>query len=219
MELYDAMRSMPSQRFFLPEPVPLAVIHRVLDNARFASSGGNRQGWRVIVVSDVEQKRRLRDLYRGPFQAIIERSRAGQEQHRLANQSRVIEDSIFFAEHLDEVPLILVICVDINALALTDARLDRPSIVGGASIHNFMQNVLLGCRNEGLASAVTTLLAEVEPEAQRVLDLPANLAIAAMVPVGYPDPQRTVTRLSRRPVEEFAFVDRFGGEPLRPGSG
>ncbi len=50
MELTDAMRTAATTRRFRPDPVPDDVVYRVLDSARFAPSGGNRQGWHVIVV-------------------------------------------------------------------------------------------------------------------------------------------------------------------------
>ena len=63
VELYDVMRSTPAVREFTDDPFPDDVLQRVLDNARFAPSGGNRQGWRVVVVRDEAARRRLRDLY------------------------------------------------------------------------------------------------------------------------------------------------------------
>ncbi len=50
--LYELMRCAPSTRRFTDESVDPATLRRALDNARFAPSGGNRQGWRVIVVTD-----------------------------------------------------------------------------------------------------------------------------------------------------------------------
>src|SRR3984893_11056541 len=72
MDLYEAIRSAPTTRAFAPDPVPLEVVRRVLDSARFAPSGGNRQGWRVIVVQDPERRKALRDLYLPPSQAYPE---------------------------------------------------------------------------------------------------------------------------------------------------
>ena len=68
-----------------------------------------------------------------------------------------------FAHNFDAVPVHLVICVELDALAITDQMLDRPSIVGGASVYPFVQNILLGLRAEGLGAAFTTLLAPSEP--------------------------------------------------------
>ena len=59
MELYDVMRSTFSAREFTSDPVPDATLARILDMARFAPSGGNRQGWKVIVVRDPATKRAL----------------------------------------------------------------------------------------------------------------------------------------------------------------
>ena len=62
MELYDVMRTTFAARDFAADPVPDEVLHRILDNARFAPSGGNRQGWRVIVVRDLAQRTALGPL-------------------------------------------------------------------------------------------------------------------------------------------------------------
>ena len=106
----------------------------------------------------------------------------------------------------------LVVCANLADLAIVDAELERPSIVGGASIYPFVQNVLLGLRAEGLGAALTTLLAPAEPAVKRLLAIPDGVAIAAYVLVGEradPWPQR----LARKPVEQFAFAERYG-EPL-----
>jgi nitroreductase len=95
---------------------------------------------------------------------------------------------------------------------VTDSELPRQSIVGGASVYPFVQNVLLGLRSEGLGAALTTLLIPAEVEVKRLLEIPEEIALAAHVGVGYraePWPKR----LARKSVEEFAFGERFG-EPL-----
>jgi nitroreductase len=122
-----------------------------------------------------------------------------------------------FAERLHEVPLHLVVCTNLADLAIVDAGLDRPSVVGGASIYPFVQNVLLGLRAEGLGAALTTLLAPAEPDVKRLLAIPDGVALAAYVLVGHradPWPKR----LARRPVEDFAFAERYG-QALAPGEG
>ena len=91
-----------------------------------------------------------------------------------------------------------------------DGRLDRQSIVGGASLYTFVQNVLLGCRNEGLGSALTTLLAAEEAEVAALLGLPDEVAVGALVAVGWPVPEKQYTKLSRKPVEEVVYSNRWG---------
>jgi nitroreductase len=214
-ELYEVMRCAPSTRNFTDEPVPREVLERVLDNARFAPSGGNRQGWRVIVITDPDVRRRLRELYQEPWDAYMISTGgraaldAGEASGLSAARLRMLRGADEYARRFDQVPVHLLPCVDVGALAITDEALDRPSIVGGASIYPFVQNVLLGLRHEGLGAAFTTLLVPAEPELRELLSIPEEMAVAGHISVGYrsdPWPRR----LSRNPVAEFAYGDRYG---------
>jgi nitroreductase len=206
-DLYELMRTAPTTRRFTDEPVDPAVIHRVLDNARFAPSGGNRQGWRVIVVRDPETRRALRDLYVPHWHAYLDRigARLGDDSPR----GRMLERAEAFAQSLHEVPVHLVVCVELAALAIVDDGLDRISIAGGGSIYPFVQNVLLGLRAEGLGAAFTTILMGAEPEVRQLLGIPDGIAIAGHVAAGHRRSDRR-PQLSRRPVEAFAFAERWG---------
>jgi nitroreductase len=216
VDLYETMRNTPATRRFRSEPVAREVLLRVLDAARFAPSGGNRQGWRVIAVEEARTRRALRDLYWPHWRAYLEYTGAAQ---MLANPDdhdpariRALRRADAFADRLHEVPLHLIICVRIADLAITDAELDRPSIVGGASVYPFVQNVLLALRAEGLGASLTTLLIPAEPEVKRLLSIPDEIAVAAYVAVGQrEDPWPSA--LARRPVAEFAFSERYG-QPL-----
>jgi nitroreductase len=213
VELYEAMRCAPTTRRFRGDAVPAETLHRVLENARFAPSGGNRQSWRVIAVSDPQTRKELRDLYLPHWRSYMDRTGGAAV---LANPEgldpgvvRRVEQADTFAQSLQEVPLHLVICSNLADLAIVDADLDRPSIVGGASIYPFVQNILLGLRAEGLGAALTTLLAPAEPDVKRLLAVPDGVALAAYVLVGEradPWPKR----LARNPVEDFAFAERYG---------
>ena len=63
MDLLDTLRTTGAVREFEDRPVPDELLYRVLDTARFAPSGGNRQAWRVVVVKDQSTREGLRDLY------------------------------------------------------------------------------------------------------------------------------------------------------------
>jgi nitroreductase len=184
----------------------------VLDNARFAPSGGNRQPWRVIVVDDPALRRRLGELYRPHWEQYMERmgARVVLDQSGDAPSGRLagLRAADDFAARLGEVPLHLVVCVELASLAIVDQVLDRPSVVGGASIYPFVQNVLLGLRREGLGAAFTTLLTPAEAEVKELLGLPEGIAVAGHVAVGYRDGEWP-RRLSRRPVGEFAFSNYY----------
>ncbi len=213
MDLYEAMRCAPTTRRFRTDPVPGEIVRRVLENARFAPSGGNRQGWRVVAVQDADGRRALRDLYQPHWRAYMELTGGAAlladpdaaDPRRL----RMVRRADEFAERIGEVPLHLVVCARLGDLAIVDAGLDRPSIVGGASVYPFVQNILLGLRAEGLGAALTTLLAPAEPDVKALLAIPDDVVLAAYVLVGYRD-EPWPARLSRKPVEEFAFSERYG---------
>jgi nitroreductase len=216
MDLEEVMRCAPTSRRFTQEPVDRQALVRALDAARFAPSGGNRQGWRVVVVRDADRRAQLAALYLAPWRAYIEQTGAARV---LANPQdfepaivRRAQRANEYAEGLAGVPVHLVLGVRLGDLAVTDAELPRQSIVGGASVYPFAQNLLLALRNEGLGAAMTTLLVPAEAEVKKLLEIPEDIALAAHIGVGHrADPWPKA--LSRRPVEEFAFAERFG-EPF-----
>jgi nitroreductase len=206
VELREAMKTAWTNRHFKPDDVPDEVIDEVLDAARFAPSGGNRQGWRVVVVKDAATRRALRDLYLEAWNPYVATVKANADATRL--QARSVQAADDFAQGLHKIPVLLVVCVDLSTLAVTDAALDRQSIVGGASIYPFVQNVLLAARDSGLGASLTTILVASEPAVAELLGIPEGFAVAALIALGWP--VKVPTKLSRRPVEEFAFRERFG---------
>lgn len=204
MDLNDVMRTAGATREFRSEPVPDQTLYRVLDNARFAPSGGNRQGWRVIVVRDPVLRTQLKDLYLRSWRQNMQPLFA----HLPDNGSRPADR---YAEHLDELPIQLVVLVERAALVTTVAALDNSGFVPGASIYPFVQNIVLGLRAEGLGTTLTAGLTPVEAEARELLRVPTGFAIAAHLGVGWPA-RHLPTRLKRRPVDEFATLDHFDGE-------
>jgi nitroreductase len=214
-ELYELMRCAPSTRYFTDEKVDPEALRRVLENARFAPSGGNRQGWKVIVVTDPDKRRRMRELYEPPWNAyMIETGGraaldAGEASGLPSGRLGMLAAADEFARTFDRVPVHLVICVELTALAIVDSSLDRPSIVGGASVYPFVQNVLLGLRAEDLGAAFTTLLTPAEEDVRELLAIPDGVVMAGHISVGHradPWPKQ----LTRKPVSEFAFADSYG---------
>jgi nitroreductase len=219
MDLFEAMRCAPTSRRFESEPVPHEVLLRALENARFAPSGGNRQGWRVIAVEDAGRRAALAELYMPHWRAYMELT-GGQRMLEQPDEfdparTRMVQRADEYAQNLAQVPLHLVVGVRLTDLAVTDQNLPRQSIVGGASIYPFVQNLLLALRAEDLGAAMTTLLVPAEAEVKQLLEIPDDVALAAHIGVGRrADPWPA--KLSRRPVEEFAFLDRYGESLARP---
>jgi nitroreductase len=201
MQLYEVMRVTATTRSFMRDTVPLSLVHRALDHARFAPNGGNRQGWRVIVVSDPKLRLFLYETYQGPWREYLKVR--GQPSAKVSA----------FSNALADIPVHLLVLVELKALAVMDRDLDRQSIVGGGSIYPFIQNLLLGLRQEGLGAALTTMVIAREPDVKREFGIPDGYAIAGHIMVGWPA-EPFPTRLKRKPVEEFTTRDRFDGPPL-----
>jgi nitroreductase len=219
MELYDVMRSTPAVREFTDDPLPDDVLGRILDNARFAPTGGNRQGVRVIVLRDPDTRSALADLGLTAARRYTAQAANGESPWNPL-QPTAVDPSVIEAVEVPprmtapfrEAPVVLVVLLDLAVVAATDQDLDRIAVVPGASVYPFVWNVLLAARSEGYGGVLTTMLVAEEPRAKDLLGIPDTFAIAALVPLG--KPVREVTKLRRRPVDEFATRERFDGVPF-----
>jgi nitroreductase len=213
MDLTEAMRTTGTCRYFSADPVPDEVLYQAFDIARFGPQGGNRQPVRWIVVRDQARKQALQDLYLPIWRPYL----AGLNDGSINANAlpTTVLDANYFAEHLAEVPAILVLCAELAGLHPTDNELGRLSVVGGASIYPTMQNLCLALRALGVASAVTTLLCHQEPKVRELLGLPPEMITAAHVAVGYPA-RGFPSRLTRGPVEEIVFLERFDTPMFSP---
>ncbi|MGH9017394.1 MAG: nitroreductase family protein [Acidimicrobiales bacterium] len=224
MDLVTALRTTGAVRAFHPDAVGDDVVGRILDTARFAPNGGNRQAWRVVVVKDAALRSGLRDCYLPGWYEYLAMGAAGlvpwapvtdrdaEEKALSAAPSMAAaagEGPGGFAEHLDEVPVLLVLLADLAGLAAVDRDLDRYTLVGGASVYPFAWSILLAARAEGLAGVMTTMATRNEDDVRRLLGVPDHLAVAGVLALGRP--VQLPTKLRRRPVAEFATVDRFDG--------
>jgi nitroreductase len=226
LDLVDTLRSTGAVRDFEPDPVPDEVLARILDTARFAPSGGNRQGWRVVVVQDPEVRAALRDLYVSGWYEYLAMGAAGlvpwapvtdreAEAAALAEAPRFAEAGVAapgFAETLHTAPALLLVLADLSALAAVDRDLPRYTLAGGASIYPFVWSILLAARSEGLAGVMTTMPVRREPDMRALFTIPDTVAVAALVVLGRP--VRVPRRLRRDPVPAFTWVDRYEGAPF-----
>ena len=217
------MRTAFAARAFTAEPVPDAVLARILDNARFAPSGGNRQGWHVIVVRDAAKRAALGPLIEPAFRRYLAEVRAGGNPWTTVERVPVEQTAVDavtipagFIDRLIHAPTLLLVTVDLAVVAALDQHQPRIGVVPGASIYPFVWNILLGARNEGFGGTLTTFLAAEEAKAKTLFGIPSNHALAAMLPIGKPVKQ--LTRLSRKPVRAFATIDGFAGPEFGSGA-
>ncbi len=219
MELHEAMRTTFAAREFTAEPLPDAALFRILDAARFAPSGGNRQGWRAIVVRDPATKGALAELTAPAAKRYSAQQQRGENPWNTIDPPGVDAKTIAetpvparLTEPLVKAPVVVVVCVDLKVVASTDQNLKRVGIISGASVYPFAWNVLMAARAEGFGGTITTLAVAEEPKIQALLGLPAHVAVAAVMPLG--KPVRQLSRLKRKAVPEFATRERWGGAPF-----
>lgn len=219
MDLYDVMRTTSAVREFTGEPLPDDVLHTILDNARFAPSGGNRQGTQVVVVRDLAARQALAELTVPGARRYTAQREAGEGPWNAVEPTRLSEDEIaatevpsFWTTPLLEAAVVLVVCVDLRVVAAVDQDLDRVGIVGGASVYPLVWNILLAARNEGFGGTITTMAIAEEPRVRELFGIPEEYAVACVVPLG--KPVRQLAKLSRVDVEHLTRLEDWRGGAL-----
>ena len=213
MGIYATMRTLRAVRRLRPDAIPDDVLHRVLEAATWAPTGGNVQPWRIVVVKDRALKEPLGQLYNERWIAYSKQYRgaipASAPAEVRARAERTLAAGDYLGAHFGETPVIAMFCFNPKNMAITDSKQDRVSVVGGGSVYTAVENLLLACRAEGLGCVLTTLLCECEPEVRKLLAIPDPWYTAAAIPIGYPV-GRGHGPLIRRPVEQLAYVDTWG---------
>jgi nitroreductase len=210
--LYEAMSTLRAVRRLRPDPIPDDVLHRILQAAAWAPSGGNAQPWRLVVVRDAALRQAIGDLYRPQWARFGEnyrRNAAKLDDVARIRQERILDAGDHLGEHMGSAPVLLVCCFNPKLMAITDAKLDRPSVVGGGSVYPAVQNLMLACVSEGVGCTLTTLLCFEEAAMKDLLEIPEDWHTCAVLPIGYPV-RGGHGPISRRPVEKQCYADRFG---------
>ena len=214
MEVYDVMRTTFACREFTGEPVPAEVLHRIIDNARFAPSGGNRQGWRIINVTETSVKKQLARLSLPAATRYLLQMQAGESPLNTINPSVVTDEQVaqetppeWLVAHVENAPTLLVLTVDLALIASMDKDLARVGLVSGGYIYPLAWNILLAARNEGYGGTMTTWGVSEEEGVKELLDIPPSWAVAAIMPLGKPVKQ--LTKLKRKPVDEILVTNSW----------
>lgn len=214
MELAEAVRTAFSCREFTDQPVTDADIEAMVELARFAPSGGNRQPNRVVVVRSAATKAALRQAAEPAMRVYLAQAAAGEAPWNTIVDTSVdvserwnAASSVGFLQFIEDAPVVLVVGVDLSAVASFDSVLDRIGVVSGASIYPFVWNLLLAARDRGLGGALTTMCCGLEADVQAVVGFEPHVALAAVIPIGHPIKQ--LTKLRRKPVSEILRYERW----------
>jgi nitroreductase len=184
--LFEVMSTCRAMRRLRPDPVPDAVVRRLVEAASYAPSGRNLQRARWIIVRDPEQRRRVSDLNRRASvdHATAERDAALEAEHDLPHpehdrRRRMWDAVLWQGEHMHEAPVIIVAC------CVMDDEGQDPGRYAG-SVWPGIQNLLLAARASGLGAVSTTYALAYRDELESVLELPSHVRAQAVIPVGFP---------------------------------
>ena len=195
--LFEAIYTQRAIREFKPDPVPDELIHKLIEAGTKAPSGSNRQSWKFLVIRDYELKRKIGEYYN---QARSSRYGPGYVPPNIPARRRAASD--YMAEHLHDVPVLILACIEHDGAPSTMSR--------GGSIYPAVQNILLAARGLGLGSVITSLHKRHEDEIKELLGIPENVETAALLPVGFPAEGARYGPTRRAPVEEVTYYNRWG---------
>ncbi len=182
-ELLTTTRSV-RRRLDLNRPVPRALIEECIQIACQAPTGGNRQGWQWLIVTDAEKKRFIGERYRKSWEAYTASGRPqfDASDPRAGQLERVVTSSRYLAEHMGDVPVLVLAC---HAGRVEGQPASSVAAMFG-SIVPAAWSFMLAARLRGLGTAYTTLHLKYEEEVARELGIPyEQYTQAALLPVAY----------------------------------
>jgi nitroreductase len=70
-DLFEIIRTTRAMRRLKPDPVPDALIRKIIDAGVCAPNGGNSQRWRFLVVKDRAIKKQVQVWYKKAFDEVV----------------------------------------------------------------------------------------------------------------------------------------------------
>jgi nitroreductase len=195
--LLEGMRTARAIRRLRSDPVPPALIRKVCEAGTFAPSGGNRQPWSFIAVTEPARRAWVAERYRNAFRSYIEPAlEAARDPGYPEAGRRNMRAAIHLAENLHKVPVHLFV-----------AGYTRRGDAQVQALFPCVQNVLLACRAVGLGASLTTMHRSFGRECDAWLGLPENCPTVALLPIGWPVGK--YGRPPRRPVDACLHWEVF----------
>ena len=199
--LFEAIYTTRAIRKFKSDPVLPEVLHKVLEAATQGPSGINRQPWRFVAVLDQDLRRKVAAAH---AEGYFSNARVAAREPDESN----ISD--YLALHMDEAPVIILVCGPIMRGNRGPTWGASPTVGLGlhAAIFPAVQNLLLAARGLGLGGVLTLNHRPREAALKEAFGIPDDVAVLAVIPLGYPAQKHGPK--TRMPVEEVAFIDRWG---------
>ncbi len=186
------------RRLDLARPVEPAVIERCIEIAIQAPSGSTLGRYHFMIVTDPGKRAALADIYRKAYGQII-------GENPEWDRSKLGISSKYLAEHLQEVPVHIIPCIQ--------ARVEHASPLRQASAYGSILpaawSLMLALRARGLGSAWTTAHILYETEVADLLGIPHGVTQAALLPVAY-YLGTEFKRAARIPARQRAYWNTWG---------
>lgn len=218
-ELLDLVKKRRSVRKFKPDPIPEEYIELMIEAARWAQSGANAQPWEFIVVKDRNTKDKIADLYEEQRKQTwnIEKTRIKELRHPAHADNGFNSGSPGFKD----APVFIIVCGDPRTVQASVLITHFLANEGGPGAHflkgigNATQILTLAAAALGLGSQWVSVNQTAEPALKNLLDVPEEIAIHTIVPVGYPAVELPPSY--RREVREFVHFEKYDRSKFRSG--
>ncbi|MET0898765.1 MAG: nitroreductase family protein [Mycobacterium sp.] len=205
-ELLTSTRSV-RKRLDFDKPVPRDVLLECLDLALQAPTGSNSQGWQWVFVEDAEKKKAIADVYRIAATPYLDAPKPEYGDSRDASTPKVIDSAKFLNEHLHEVPVMLIPCLE----GRPDGAPAGASAGFWGSLFPATWSFMLALRSRGLGSAWTSLhlVGDGEKQVADILGIPFDkYAQGGLFPIAYTK-GTDFKKAKRLPAEQLAHWDTW----------
>jgi nitroreductase len=189
LDVFEAMRTCRAMRHLSSDPVDDDLIEQVITAATWAPSPGNSQGRDFIVVTDPEKKRVIGEAIEAVMGDRVDAMERPDRTHRL-----MLDGTAHLIRTLTTCPVLIFVC----GKSIYPYGAPRESFVW-SSIYPAAQNLIVAARALGLGTVFTTFQSVAEPTIRETLDIPDDVHIGCMIPLGWPE-------------REFGPVQRVGYE-------
>lgn len=205
LNIFDIQYTTRAMRRLKPDPVPDALIVKILEAGTRAANGANLQTWHFVVVKDMTIKKAVQVWYKKALEEIVgpryatNPTPAGSTPEKYHRQHLAVE---YLTDHFHEAPVWIVACIK------HDNPMIPPDRTAGASIYPAVQNMLLAARALGLGAILTTRHLLFAEESEKALELPPGVLSYAIIPIGYP--MGKFGPVGRGDLRDFVSLDRVG---------